>query len=213
MQEVGMVQNTAELQGCADRNEMKNFFKLINAIYGPCIKGIAPLLSSDGTKLLTKKSQMLKCRTEHFSSVLNPYQPSPMLQETRCQGQVPQEFKYATTAHLFQQKGNRQICDNHRGISLLNITGKIYARILLNRLNGHLEQGLPPESQCGFRRHRGTRKMVVADRQLQEKCQKMLTHLHNIVVDLTKAFGMVIRDVLWNFIQKFGCPERFTHSQ
>ncbi|VDL95129.1 unnamed protein product [Schistocephalus solidus] len=29
--------------------------------------------------------------------------------------------------------------------------GKIFARILLNRLNAHLEQGLLPESQCGFR--------------------------------------------------------------
>ncbi|VDM00677.1 unnamed protein product [Schistocephalus solidus] len=45
----------------------------------------------------------------------------------------------------------RQLCDNHRGISLLNIAGKTFARILLNRLNGHLEQGLLPESQCGFR--------------------------------------------------------------
>ncbi|VDL98529.1 unnamed protein product [Schistocephalus solidus] len=45
---------------------------------------------------------------------------------------------------------------------MLNIAGKIFARILLNRLNGHLEQGLLPESQCGFRRHRGTIDMIFA---------------------------------------------------
>ena len=43
----------------------------------------------------------------------------------------------------------KQVCDNHRGISLLSIAGQIVARVLLNRLNEHPEQsGLLPESQC-----------------------------------------------------------------
>ncbi|VDL89380.1 unnamed protein product [Schistocephalus solidus] len=63
-----------------------------------------------------------------------------------------------------QRKENWQLCDNHRGISLLNIAGKIFARILLNRLDGHLEQGLLLESQCCFRRHRGTNDMIIAAR-------------------------------------------------
>nr|VZH96760.1 unnamed protein product [Spirometra erinaceieuropaei] len=122
------------------------------------------------------------------------------------QGEVPQDFKDATIVHLYKRKGNRQVCDNHRGISLLNIAGKIFACILLNRLNNHLEQGLLPESQCGFRRHRGTTDMMFAARQLQE----MRTHLYSTFVDLTKAFDTVNRAGLWKIMQKFGCPERFT---
>ncbi|BHF72447.1 hypothetical protein SprV_0401551300 [Sparganum proliferum] len=41
--------------------------------------------------------------------------------------------------HLYKRKGNRQLCDNHRGISPLNIAGKMFVRILLNRLQGHSE--------------------------------------------------------------------------
>ncbi|BHF58183.1 hypothetical protein SprV_0100113300 [Sparganum proliferum] len=67
------------------------------------------------------------------------------------QGVVPQNFKDATIVHLHKRKGNCQLCDNHRGISLLNIARKILARILLNRLNHYRKQGLPPESQCGVR--------------------------------------------------------------
>ncbi|BHF58882.1 hypothetical protein SprV_0100183700 [Sparganum proliferum] len=89
-----------------------------------------------------------------------------LFQEMWRQGEVPQDFKDATIVHLYKRKGNRQVCDNHRGISLLNIAGKIFARILLNRLNNHLEQGLLPESQCGFRRHPGTTDMIFAARQL-----------------------------------------------
>nr|VZI00503.1 unnamed protein product [Spirometra erinaceieuropaei] len=96
-----------------------------------------------------------------------------------------------------KRKGNRQIYDNHRGISLLNIAGEIFARIRLNRLNNHLEQGLLPESQCGFRRHRGTTDTIFAACQLQEKCQEMRTHLYYSFVDLTKAFDTVNRKGLW----------------
>ncbi|VDL91653.1 unnamed protein product [Schistocephalus solidus] len=41
------------------------------AVYGPCIKGTAPLLSSDITTLLTEKSQIPKRWAELFRSVLN----------------------------------------------------------------------------------------------------------------------------------------------
>ncbi|BHF72988.1 hypothetical protein SprV_0401606000 [Sparganum proliferum] len=112
--------------------------------------------------------------------------------------------------HLYKRKGNRQLSDNHRGISLLNIAGQIFARILLNRLTNHLEEDLLPESQCGFRRHRGTTDMIFATRQLQEKCQEMRTHLCSTFVDLTKPFDTMNREGLWNILQKFDCPERFT---
>ncbi|VDL92873.1 unnamed protein product [Schistocephalus solidus] len=49
---------------------MKNIFKAIKAIYGPCIKGSAPLLSFDGTTLLTEKSKILKHWAEHFRNIL-----------------------------------------------------------------------------------------------------------------------------------------------
>ncbi|BHF68721.1 hypothetical protein SprV_0301176000 [Sparganum proliferum] len=132
-----------------------------------------------------------------------------LFQEMWRQGEVRQDFKDATIVPLYKRKGNRQVCDNHRGISLLNMPGKIFARILLNCLNNHLEQSLLPESQCGFRRHRGTTDMIFAVRQLQEKCQEMRTHLHSTFVDLTKAFDTVNREGLWKIMQKFGCPERF----
>nr|VZI02283.1 unnamed protein product [Spirometra erinaceieuropaei] len=271
MQDAWTARKAEEIQGYADRNEWKNFFSAIKAVYGPPTKGTAPLLSADGNTLLTEKTQILQRWAEHFRGVLN--RPSvisdaaiahlpqvetnvdldllsslqetiravqqlssgkapgsdaipaevyknggPLLmdhltalfQEMWRQGEVPQDFKDATIVHLYKRKGNRQVCDNQRGISLLNIAGKIFARILLNRLNNHLEQGLLPESQCGFRRHRGTTDMIFAARQLQEKCQEMRTHLYSTFVDLTKAFDTVNREGLWKIMQKFGCPERFT---
>ena len=128
-----------------------------------------------------------------------------------AQGMVPQDFKDASIVHLFKRKGNKQACDNYRGISLLCIAGKILARILLNRLNEHLEDGLLPESQCGFRKERGTNDMVFAARQLQEKCQEQNVDLYTTFFDLTKAFDTVSRNGLWKIMNKFGCPDHFVH--
>ena len=125
------------------------------------------------------------------------------------QGAVPQDFKDASAVHLYKRKGNRQACDNHRGISLLCIAGKVLARILLNRLIKHLENGLLPESQCGFRKERETIDIVFAARQLQEKCQEQNVDLYTTFVYLTKAFDTVSRNVLWSIMSKFGCPDKF----
>ena len=66
------------------------------------------------------------------------------------QGTVLQDFKDALIIHLYKRKGNCQQCDNHCSISLLSITGKVLARVLLNHLTMHLEKGFLPESQCDF---------------------------------------------------------------
>ncbi|VDL89039.1 unnamed protein product [Schistocephalus solidus] len=78
-------------------------------------------------------------------------------------------------------------------------------------LNGHLEQRLLSESQCDFNRHRGSIDMIFANRPLQEKCQEIRTHLYTTLVDLTKAIDTLNRAGLRKILQKFGCPERFTH--
>ena len=107
---------------------------------------------------------------------------------------IPQKLKYASIIHLYK-KGNLLLCDNYRGISLLAIAGQILARVMLNRLTVHLEHGLLPESQCGFRGGHGTVDMIFATSQLQEKCQEQYGDLFITLIDLTKAFDTVCRDV------------------
>jgi len=47
------------------------------------------------------------------------------------------------------KKGDLKNCDNWRGISLLDVVGKLFGRILQDRLQLIAEKVLP-ESQCGF---------------------------------------------------------------
>ena len=63
-------------------------------------------------------------------------------------------------SHHLQKKENEQKCGNYRGISLLSAAGKIFARILLNRLSSHITPEVVPETQCGFRSNRSTVDMI-----------------------------------------------------
>ena len=85
------------------------------------------------------------------------------------------------------------------------------AKILLNRLNAYLDHArLIPESQCGFRKDRGTLDKIVTARQLQEKCQEQNVDHYMAFVDLTKAFDTVSsRDGLNKIMAKLICPPRF----
>ena len=57
--------------------------------------------------------------------------------------------------------------------------------------------------------------MIFAARQLQEKCQEqyddlIITFIDITFIDLTKAFDTVYREGLWQIMEKFGCPRKFT---
>ncbi|XP_063591300.1 uncharacterized protein LOC134768401 [Penaeus indicus] len=124
-------------------------------------------------------------------------------------GKLPQDFRDANIIHLYENKSDRSCCDNHRGISLLSIAGKILAHTLLNRITKHILDDVVSESQCGFRKQRGTVDMVFAIRQIQEKCVEQHQDLLLLFIDLTEAFDTVNRPALWAILSKLGWPPRF----
>ena len=69
---------------------------------------------------------------------------------------------------------------------------------MLTRLLEHVVDLVLTESQCGCRRGRSTINMIFVARQLQEKCREQYQGLYLAIVDLTKAFDAVNRDLLWN---------------
>lgn len=133
------------------------------------------------------------------------------LHEVLCQcwqeGSVPQDMKDAKIITIYKNKGERSDCNNYRGISLLSIVGKVFARVILIRLQTLAEQ-VYPESQCGFRAGRSTADMVFSLRQLQEKCREQKMPLYVAFIDLTKAFDLISRDGLFKVLQRIGCPPK-----
>ena len=106
-------------------------------------------------------------------------------------------------------KGEKSVCSNYQGITLLSIAGKILARVLLNRLIPTIAQENTPESQYGFKSNRGTVDMIFVLRKIQEKCREQNMGLYAAFVDLTMAFDTVSRNGLWKILAHLGCPPKF----
>ena len=83
---------------------------------------------------------------------------------------VPQQWKDANIVTIYKRKGDKAICGNSRGISLLSVAGKVLAGVMLRRLL--TVDIVMQESQCGFRRGRSTIDMMFVARLLQEKCRE-----------------------------------------
>ena len=126
---------------------------------------------------------------------------------TKCwhEKRVPQDMRDSKIITLYKNKGERSDCNNYRGISLLSIVGKVFARVVLKRLQAVADR-VYPESQCGFRSKRSTVDMIFSLRQLQEKCREQNRPLYLAFIDLTKAFDLVSRDGLFTLLEKIGCP-------
>ena len=63
-------------------------------------------------------------------------------------GTVPVEWQTGVVVPIFK-KGDRRVCANYRGITLLSLPGKVYSRVLERRLRPIVEPQIQ-EEQCGF---------------------------------------------------------------
>ena len=65
------------------------------------------------------------------------------------EGAELQDMQGAKIITLFKNKGERSDCNNYRGISLLSVTGKVFAKVIFIRLQ-KLAERVYPDSRCGF---------------------------------------------------------------
>ena len=120
----------------------------------------------------------------------------------RC---VPAEWRDALLVPV-PKKGDLSSCDNWKGISLLDVMGKLFARLLNDGLQLVVEETVS-DSQCGFRTGRGCVDMIFCVRQLVEKAIEHNTKLFLLFVALRKAYDSVPRAALWRALQKYGVPD------
>lgn len=138
--------------------------------------------------------------TDDFTDIL-----LDLVQSVWKEGKVPKDWVDAVLIPI-PKKGDLKNCDNWRGIALLDVIGKVIARLLQERLQELAEEVLP-ESQCGFRKGRSCADMIFVVRQLVEKSLEHKTKSFFTFIDLKKAYDSVPRRALWIALQKLGVPE------
>ena len=86
-------------------------------------------------------------------------------------GVVAEGWRSAVSVPLYKGKGERKECSNYRGISLLNVVGKIYEGILVVRVR-KVTEGLIDDKQGGFRTEKGCVDQVFTLKQIGEKARE-----------------------------------------
>ena len=94
------------------------------------------------------------------------------------------------------KKGNLQLSQNYRPISLISHPSKVVLKILLSRLQQQAEQIIKAE-QAGFRAGRSTTEQLFSLRILCEKCLQHQQNIYYAFVDSKKAFDRIRLAFLW----------------
>ena len=120
--------------------------------------------------------------------LLNVIFSKGMYPDSRCTGIVSPIF----------MKGNVNIADNYRGVTLINIFAKIYSHVLNNRLlKWSSTNNKIVNNQFGFQPQKSTIDCLFIFHSIISKALQNGNKLYCAFVDFSKAFDRIDRNFLW----------------
>ena len=119
---------------------------------------------------------------------------------------IPEEWRVAILLPFFK-KGDKKMCQNYRGISLLNIAFKILESVVLQRYRLAHDKVMR-ENQAGFRAGRGCVDQIFALKQILEHRHEYRQSTVVCFVDFKAAFDSVDRQSVFNIMEADGLPTK-----
>ena len=124
-----------------------------------------------------------------------------ILNQMWTEEKVTTDFTQADVVSIYK-KGNAELPQNYRPISLLNTSYKILTKIYQTRLSNAIDRQLH-DTQFGFRKGRSTSEALFCVRRLQDLGEAGLENIIPIFLDWEKAFDKVSHTkpvwVAWTF--------------
>ena len=106
-------------------------------------------------------------------------------------GEFPDITKVARVTPIFK-KGNKKLFQNYRPVSNLPILGKIFEKIIFNRIHSFLSsQNILYDNQYGFRKHHSCSHALNHSTSFVLKSLSNKRHVLGIFIDLSKAFDTI----------------------
>lgn len=148
-------------------------------------------------------AEALKADTETTVEML-----FPLFEKIWEEEDIPADWKEGYLIKI-PKKGDLSNCANYRGITLLSVSGKIFNRVLLDRMKDAVDHRLRDE-QAGFRKERSCTDQIATLRIILEQSTEWNSPLYINFVDYEKAFDSVHRKSLWQLLRHYGIPIKLT---
>jgi len=125
-------------------------------------------------------------------------------------GKVPSEWREGIIIWLYKGKGSRSSCSSYRPISLLSVPGKVFAHVLLARLQSLLSM-CRCSQQSRFTAGGSKIDAILALQLLSELHHKFNQPLNVAYIDIKAAFNSVDRCGLWKALRCTAAPPSVVH--
>ncbi len=119
------------------------------------------------------------------------------------QSKVPEYWRKAIIVPLYKGKGNREECNNYKGISLLSVPGKMCERVLNERMIKITDKSVGDE-QGGVQKGRGCADQNFAVKILVEKYLEKDKKLFAAFWGLENAYDREDKKGLWDTMRVYG---------
>ena len=113
---------------------------------------------------------------------------------------MPPQWREGLIVIMFKKGDNP---GNYRGTTLLSVVGKVFCKVLNDRLVKHLDKG-KAEGQAGFRVGRGCVDNIYTMNELVQGRLKEGKETYAFFLDVQKAYDSVWRNGLWLKLWEFG---------
>ena len=119
-------------------------------------------------------------------------------------GAYPCVWQVSALVPVPKPKGRPDVYDDHRGIAVSPVAAKLFAMVMLARLDRWAEgRGLRAKGQAGFRAGRGTPDNLFVLRHMLDAAAARERPLFCAYIDFSKAYDRVDRAILWRVLR--GC--------